>query len=137
MLFAWLFNWLRPSSSPPLTMRTGGYTGNNTSLFSLHPNELVLSAPVVKKLRKHLGKGELPRDLERSIQQLLKRSPQPVSKAEFARVCQSVGACGRKSAATKKKKGVSKTKHVKRKTTTKSSGISKHHLVVPTQPSHQ
>ena len=132
MVFAWLFNWFKPTSSTPLSMRAGGYTGNTTSLFSLHPNELVLSAPVVKKLRKHLGKGELPRGLERSIQQLLNRTPQPVSKAEFARVCHSAGACGRKSGT--KTRAASKTKHVKRKTS-KSAGISKHQSAVATHQS--
>tara|TARA_R100001086_G_scaffold203611_1_gene119623 strand:- start:249 stop:650 length:402 start_codon:yes stop_codon:yes gene_type:complete len=110
-----LFNWIFGRSVQPLlTMRAGGYTGPSTSLFSLHPHELVLSAPVVRQLKKHLDRNTLPKDLSRSFQSLLKKRPQPVSKAEFRRVCAAANACEpaakKKSVPRKKKAGVTKRK---------------------------
>ena len=114
-----LFNWIwclisakQPSTkSTVINMRSGGYPGTHAagaSLYQLHDEELVLTKGATKTLMKLADGGKLPDDFTRTLKKIYRRKPQPVSRAEWKRVCAAQGACPPKPKAAAR--GVSKKK---------------------------
>ena len=115
-MFNWIWSaiWKRESAQPSvINMKSGGFTGTHAagaSLYKLHDEELVLPRGVSKTLLKlaHKDKG-LPKALSTSIKKIYKRKPQPVSQAEWRRVCaahvKSTPVQKRKAGVAKKRSG--------------------------------
>lgn len=121
MLFNWiwcLFSGKQQTNSKRaiVNMRSGGYTGTHAagaSLYQLHDEELVLTKGATKTLMKLADGGKLPDDFTRTLKKIYRRKPQPVSRAEWKRVCAAQGACPPKSKAavrgvSKKRSGTSR-----------------------------